>query len=491
MPVRALLLALTCALLSSGCGGTDDGTLDIAFIAEDEELHTSGLRLSEPAQHLRAATAEGLVARDATGEVVPALADRWIVTDDGLSFIFRLRGGTWPDGTPLTAQSARAAFLEALRGLEGTSMGLDLAPIAEVRAMAGRVIEIRLSGPSPALLQLLAQPELALEPEQGTGAMSLARSDATALLELKPPEERGLPENADWREDVRLVRLTALPAEAALAAFDRGEVDAVLGGRIDTLPLVDIGPLSLGTVRLDPAIGLFGLQVRRTSGLLASEDLREAIAMALDRPALIAPFALGGWTSTTRIVTPALAGDPGYVAERWSERQIEQLRAEAGQRIARWRAGQPGLSEGLVPLTIEIGDEPGLDILFEQLAGQLAEIGIRLERAPAGARGDLVLIDRVARYAAPNWFLNQFHCSLRRGPCSEEADFLVEQAVKTRDLAARAAFLAQAESVLAAANLYIPIGTPIRWSLIRGTVGGFEPNRWAFHPLPPMAEIAR
>jgi hypothetical protein len=38
--------------------------------------------------------------------------------------------------------------------------------------------------------------------------------------------------------------------------------------RIDALPLADTGPLSRGTVRLDPALGLFGLQVRRAEGLL-------------------------------------------------------------------------------------------------------------------------------------------------------------------------------------------------------------------------------
>ena len=46
---------------------------------------------------MRAATTEGLVGLDAEGQVIPALADRWIVTDDGRSFIFRLRDGTWPE----------------------------------------------------------------------------------------------------------------------------------------------------------------------------------------------------------------------------------------------------------------------------------------------------------------------------------------------------------------------------------------------------------
>jgi len=492
-PPIACVLSL--AALLCACGGSDDGTLDVAFITAEAALFAPGQRLTEAAQHVRAATQLGLVARNAQGEIVPGLADRWIVTDDGLSFIFRLRTGTWPDGSELTAASARAALLEAIAGLEGTSMQLDLAPVEEVRAMAGRVVELRLSGPFPTLLQLLAQPELALSPrhdaEAGTGEMTVRRQEGGALLALKEPEERGLPEEDGWQEDVRPLHVLALTAEEALAAFDAGETDAVLGGRIDSLPLVDAGPLSLGTVRLDPAIGLFGLQVRRGAGLLASAELREAVAMAIDRPALIAPFDIGGWTPTTRVVNPGLAGDPGYGIERWTDLPIEELRAEAARRVAAWRAGQEGLAPGPVPLSLEIDAGPGHELLLRELAAQLAQIGIALRRAPEGERGDLVLVDRVARYAEPRWFLNQFACPLRRGLCSEEVDLLVAQAAEQRDLATRATLLAEAEAQLAAANIYIPLGSPLRWSLVRGDVDGFAPNPWAFHPLPPMAQIAR
>lgn len=496
--MAALLQAMArifaaCALILSAtlsaCGGNEGGTLALAFVASEDELYTSSLRLSEPAQHLRAATASGLVVRDAQGEIVPALADRWIVTDDGLSFIFRLRSGTWPDGTPITARNVRSALLTAIEGLEGTSMALDLAPVEEVRAMAGRVVELRLAGPFPNLLQLLAQPELALRPEQGTGEMILARQGAAALLVLKPPEERGLPEEEDWQAGVRPVHIRALPAAEALAAFNAGEADAVFGGRIDSLPLVDTGPLSRGTIRLDPAIGLFGLHVRRARGPLASPEVREVISMALDRPALIAPFGIGGWTPTTRVVTPGLADDPRYIGERWTDRPIEDLRTDAARRLAAWRAGQEGLAAGPVPITLAIGEGQGMDLLFEQLAGQLAQIGIRLDRANARERADLVLVDRVARYAEPRWFLNQFNCTLRRGLCDEDVDFLVALSVDERDLATRATLLAEAEAELVSSNIYIPLGTPLRWSLIRGNVNGFVPNRWAFHPLAPMGEI--
>jgi oligopeptide transport system substrate-binding protein len=490
--VRLPSACALCLLVGLGaCGSGDDGTLDIAFIAGTEPLFASEQRLSEPAQHVRAATALGLVARDAAGEIVPALADQWIVTDDGLSFIFRLRSGTWPDGEPLTARSVRAALLEAFEGLEGTPMELDLAPIDEVRAMAGRVIEVRLAGPFPTLLQLLAQPELALRPGEAGGDMTIRRREEDALLVMRPPEERGLPEDENWQQDVQPVRIEALDARAAIAAFDSGEADVVLGGRIATLPLVETGPLSLGTVRLDPAIGLFGLYARNGAGPLGSAEVREAISMAIDRAALIAPFNIGGWTATTRVIDPALAADPLYMGERWTQSSIEDLRSDAARRVAAWRAEQASVPPGAVVLTLEIDDAPGLDLLLNGLSTQLASIGIRLIRVPAGERGDLVLVDQIARYAEPRWFLSQFACALRRGLCDEDVDFLVELAVTERDPTARATLLAEAEAELAAANVYIPFGPPVRWSLIRGNVEGFVPNPWAFHPLPPLAQAAR
>jgi oligopeptide transport system substrate-binding protein len=484
-----ITLALLAFAALAGCGRGNEGALEVAFIDEPESLFSDGVRLSAGAQHVRAATHAGLVALNETGEVIPALADRWIVTDDGRSFIFRLRDGEWPDGRELTSESARAALREAIRALRGTSLGLDLEPIAEVRAMAGRVVEIRLSTPVPMLLQLLAQPELALlRGPDGSGDMDLVVEQEAAVLAMKPPAARGVPEQEDWESLVRPIELRASSAEEAIALFDAGEVDLVLGGRLGALPLASTGPLSRGTVQLDPALGLFGLQVRRASGVLSTDRGREAIAMALDRPALIARFNIGGWVPTTRVVAPALSGDPGMIAERWAVRTLDELRAEAADRVADWRRANDG-EEARVTLALDRA--PGLDILFRELASQLAAIGVRLERVPEGDSSDLVLVDRVARYAEPRWFLNQFNCSLRAGLCSAEADALVREAIAEADPAARAARLAEAEAALTLANAYIPFGSPLRFSLVRSWVEGFAPNPWAFHPLPPLATVPR
>ena len=474
-------LAPIAALLLAGCGNADEGTIEIAWIGSEESLFAPGNRLSAGAQHLRGATAWGLVTLDPQGDVTPALAERWIITEDGLSFIFRLREQNWPDGRAMDSASVRSALETAIAGLDGTALGLDLVPVADVRAMAGRVVEIRLSAPVPNLLNLLAQPELALQSPGGeTGPMVAERSGGAALLRFRPPLERGLPDMPDWQADVREISLIAADASKAMDLFDEGGVQLVLGGRIGQLPLVDIGPLSRGNIRIDPAIGLFGLRVRRARGLLADAQGREALAMALDREGLLERYNVGGWVPTTRLVAPGLPGDDGRVAERWADADLAQLRATAAARV-----------RGAAPISLWLGTAPGDDFLLRDLAAQFAAIGVRLVRAGNMAEADLVLVDEVARYADARWFLNQFHCSLRRGLCSEDADYLVEVAQETLDPRERAGLLAEAEGELIAANVYIPIGAPLRWSLVRGSVTGYAPNAYAFHPLPPMAEIPR
>jgi len=476
--------ALMLALATAACGGSvDDGVVDVAFIADKGELNTEGVRLDLAGQHLRAATAQGLVALDASGAVVPAIAERWIVTDDGSSYIFRIHEYDLEGGTRLTAQAVRDSLKRTLRRLEGTSLGLDLAKVRDVRAMTGRVIEIRLTSPMPDLLQLLAQPELGLAlDKERLGPMKLAKAEGAIVLDALPPEARGLPSQEGWEDAVSRVRVYAESAQDATQGFGEGRFDLVLGGQISTLPYADTGPLTRGTIRLDAALGLFGLDVQRPSGFLGSAANREALSMAIDRSDLLQAFNIGGWVPTTRVVAPGLPGDSGTVTERWSDMNLSQRQALARSRVAQWRAGR-----GPPKISIGLPDGPGSDLLFRALAQDFAAIGVLTSRVNDMKQADLILRDRVARFGAASWFLNQFNCRVSRVVCAEGADYLVGLANEAKDPAEEASYLAEAEQALTATNLYIPLGAPIRWSLVRGDIGEFLENRWNVHPLFPLS----
>ena len=307
-------LPLLAALATCSCGPSGgSGPIEVAVIGAPDDPFEQGIRLSLAAQHLRAATQEGLVALDPAGQVVPAIAERWIVTDDGLSYIFRLRDSTWPDGEEITAVEIRQQLRAAITRLRGTSLGLDLAKVREIRAMTGRVIEVRLTAPMPDLLRLLAQPELGfVRSGSGAGPMAMSRDQETASARLSalPPETRGLPALEDWEARARPIGVRALPARDAVAAFGRGDVDLVLGGTLIDFPLAEVGPLSRGTIQVDPAIGLLGLVVRRETPFLADPARREALSMAIDRAALIRSFGLAGWRESSWVVPREIFSEP-------------------------------------------------------------------------------------------------------------------------------------------------------------------------------------
>lgn len=481
-------LPLLAALALCSCGPSNrGGPVEVAIIGAPDGLFQQGVRLPFAAQHMRAATFEGLVTLDPAGQVVPAIAERWIVTDDGLSYIFRLRDSTWPDGEEVTAVDARRQLREAIARLQGTALGLDLAQVREVRAMTGRVVEVRLAVPMPDFLRLLAQPELGfVKSGSGAGPMVMSRNEETGVARLSalPPENRGLPAREDWEEIARPVAVRSLRAQAAVAAFARGEVDLVLGGSLIDFPLAEVGPLSRGTIQADPAHGLFGLMVRREEGLLADPARREALSMAIDRTALIQGFGLAGWRESSWIVPPDTYSAPPYPADRWNGAPIDQRRQIAAARVQAWTA-QSG-REAQVRLALP--REPGSDLLLRQLAEAWGAIGVSVIRVASAADADLELRDTLARYTGPRWYLNQFNCALRGGLCSREADALVRLTLTERDPAERERLLVEAHAALVEREAFIPLGAPVRWSLVRGSIRNYLPNPWGMHPLFPLSQ---
>lgn len=486
-------LILISTILLGACGGPANAPVNVVLIGSAGSLNPANPNLSEATQYVRSATTEGLVAFGAGGEVVPALAERWIITDDGLSYIFRLRNSNWPSGDLITGGDVRARLVSAIDQAKDTSLGYDLAKVTEVREMTGRVIEIRLASPMPGFLRLLAQPELGiLKDGRGAGPMIAdqdGEDDVIGLLALAP-ETRGLPARRNWDDTVRPVIIRAAPVEAAVDAFSTGGADVVLGGRIENFPEADLGPLSRGNIRLDAALGLFGLVVLNEQDVLETPALRRALIMAIDRENVMAPFNIGGWLPSNTAVPTQIWGDIVPASPDWSALTLEERQARARGRIAAWEAS----SGEAAAVTIAMPTGPGSAQLFARVKADLDAIGVSASLVSGADNADLELLDRTARYASPRWFLNQFHCELgdelENRPCAVAADNLVAESLTETNAKAKAELLARAELALEDEAIFIPLGAPIRWSLVRSDVAAFEENSWGIHPLFSLSGVS-
>lgn len=465
----ARLSLLPALALIAACGGAGENRFDVLLVGDPTKLNDPKPPFSAATALIAEATRSGLVSLDAEGRIKPDLAARWIVTDDGMSYIFRFEPGE--GGDRLTAAKVRRALRAAIARLDGTALGLDLTVIEGIYARTDEVIEIRLHTAMPEFMQLLAAPELALDLGSASGDR-LALAAEGPVLHLTRAQESG------GGLDIRVAA-----AADAVARFNDGQAELLLGGDIDALPHVETGGLMRGTIRLDPVEGLFGLIVvpRGEGDFLAEPTNREALAMAIDRDALIAPFGVGGWVARTQ---PVAAGPPGTAprAGRWDALTIAQRQAGAKARVAAWQAAKGAVE----PITIALPAGRGGAMLYSRLAADLAAIGLPTRRVGPQERAALRLVDEVATSDRPEWYLHRLACRVTRAACDAEADALVAQALLEPAAARRAELLAEAEQRQTATNGFIAFGPPIRFSLVRGGVAGYAINRWGFHPLSPL-----
>jgi peptide/nickel transport system substrate-binding protein len=500
-PRRQFRLALRALLLVSagcaaGCGKQPPAEVRVAVIG------TGPLDLGDPlappateAQAtLRLAVAQGLVRFDAAGQVESGLAERWNVSDDGLSYIFRLAAGEWPDGRKIMARDVARILTRQIRSNRDQPTREALGAVAEVVAMTDRVIEIRLDAPRPNLLQLLAQPEFALIRE-GIGSGPFVPADprdddkprkdeaslgpgATVWLTRRT---RGIDGEAGTRENISL---TALPAARAITAFAAQRIDLVLGGTIADLPLARRVKLDRGTLRFDPAAGLFGLVPARRTSPLAEPDVRHLLSEAIDRDALIGALRVPGLGPRATLLDAGLDGLADPAQPEWMARPLAERRPDLTAEAQRLfgETDRPSLS-------VALPDGPGGDLIFARLFADWGAIGIGVERAVPGRPADLRLVDAVAPSSSPAWYLRQFRCAV--APiCVEPADELLQAAREAPVAAQRAALFAQVATLFDEAALFIPLAAPVRWSLVGDRVNAFQENRFARHPLTGIALAA-
>ncbi len=466
-------------LLLAGCERRPDvGPVIVSAIGEGPDLgNAGGVPRGFPGRLLADSIAQGLVRFDAAGQIEPGIAERWIVTDQGRTFIFRLREAYWPDDKAVTAAEVVAALKRRLSARADNPLLPYLSAIDSVVEMTPQVIQIELSRPRPDLLKLFAQPELTImRPGQPGGAGPLRLDGKPGrITRLAPPHDpdRAEGEQSAPKPEDRVMLITERAA-AAVARFVAHKSDLVMGGTLSDWPLVAAAGAPPGNVRLDPAAGMFGLAIVDRSGFLSTAENRAAIALAIDRAALTESFA-ADWEPVEDLLPAALDSSAPPARAPWTEIAPADRAAEARARVARWRA-----ENGEIPtVRIALPAGPGGTLLWGQIAAALYAVGIRPERAALDdPDSDLRLIDAVAPYDSARWYLNTA-CQ----PCSEQATAAIDAARTAPTLAERATTLAAADAALAEDVAFVPIARPFRWSLVALRLRAWQPNERAWHPL--------
>ncbi len=452
------------------------GPLNAAANPINGELSTTNAALLE-------ATSQGLVSYDGAGEIDVGLAERWTVTADGRSYIFRVREAKWSNGDKVTAEAVAAILRSYLGPRSKNVLKHDFPEVETIKAMTDTVIEIRLSVPQPDLLELLAQPAMAIVNRgMGWGPMRPKKRGRAMLLTPVPDPLAEDPEAAEAAaaDPAASIELVGATAPRALARFKNGYADGVLGGRFSSLPYFISSNIGRSRLVVDPVPGLFGLVFTRADGFLATDVNREALSRAIRRQRLVDAFGLTEWQPqvTLRPALYARDGGPTPLLPPWAAYDDASRLAQAKRVVDAWKAG----GREIEPLRIAVPDSPGGRILYAYVAADFDRIGVPSRRVGMDAAADLKLIDEVTPNDDPLWGLRRLSCRADT-LCNADARRKIDETTAATVPAERARLIGEAEAILGRYAPFIPLATPLRWSVASQRLLGLRANPRGQHPL--------
>lgn len=349
---RTFILSASSALLASSVplnalaktAPREGGT----FVVNLEPEPSSFLFNSNTAGILAGQVVEGLVEYDENYKPVPALAESWEASPDGLTITFRLRRDVkWHDGRPFTSADVQYTVLEVIKKVNPRA-GTAYKAVQAVDTPDAHTAVFRLSEPSPAIWAVLSSTEAAILPRHlyegkspltnewnnkliGTGPFVFKewqRGDYI-LLERNPDYWRGRPH-------LNRVRIKTITDPGARAA-------ALEAGEVHYSPFSSVAPSEVSRLKQLPGLrietggyGIFVPQFFFDFNLdrpqFQDKRVRAAFAHAIDRQALADKVWFGLAKLATGPIPSAQAAN--YTSETtqypFDPKKAEQLLDEAG-----------------------------------------------------------------------------------------------------------------------------------------------------------------
>lgn len=365
-----LLLAAGTAALAAR---TD---LVVGIVLEPPHLDPTASAAAAIDEILYANLFQGLTRIGRNGEVLPALAESWEVSDDGRTYTFKLRSGvTFHDGTTFDAEDVQFT-LDRARAEDSTNAQKQLfSAIDTVEAVDPATVKITLSAPQGSFLYnlgwgdaVIVAPESAETNKEnpiGTGPFKFDRwAKGSSVTLVKNPDYWGEPaalEKAEFR---------VVPDAAAA-------IPALLSGDVQAFPQMPAGD-ALIQIESDPR---FVVAIGATEGetILSTNNgrepfsnikVRQAIAHALNREEIIAGNGSGYGTPIGSHFSPA---NEAYVdltgTYPYDPAKAKALLAEAGY------------PDGF-KATLKLPPPPYARDGGQVVASQLRQVGIELEIIP-------------------------------------------------------------------------------------------------------------
>lgn len=455
---------------------------------------------------------EGLTAYDPkTVEPVPAMAESWTVSGDGLVWRFILRSGiTWSDGTPITAQTFKDSWLRALapetaaeyayqlyviKNAEAYNAGKAKASDVGIKVVDDRTLEVTLENPTPYFLQLTAFATYMPVPlhvikkvgDRWILPENLVVNGPFKIKEWIPNQKIVLVKNENYwdKAKVKLEQVEFYAIEDNNTALEK-----YLNNELDWLPTVPTDRvtemLKHPDTKVAPQLAVYFYRFNTKEPVLQDPRVRRALYLSIDRKYIVENVLKAGQQPAYNFVPP-LVGYTPFVGEKENVAKAKKLLAEAG-----FPEGK-----GFPKLTILYNTSEGHKKIAEaiqQMWKKNLGIDVNLENQEWKVYLDRVskLQYQIARagwigdYPDPNTFLDMFVTdggNNSTGYSNPKYDELIKQAAQEKDPKKRMAIFRQVEEILMTDLPVMPIYFYVNIHMWKPYVKGVYMNSLDLHPL--------
>jgi len=524
---RRTVLAALGLVLVAGCGGGDSkppdagaGPVQAGRTAlrrgngPEPDTVDPQLARTDGAFNILRDLFEGLTAVGPDGQAIPAAAESWDVSPDGLEYTFHLRAGLkWSNGdvlkagdyvagmrrlvTPATA-SPYAQFIDPIVNATAITRGEKPPEALGVSAPDDRTVVIRLANPAPYLVGLVAQPptfpahgpSLAANGAQYAKPGKLVSNGAYVLEDWIVGSKIVLRRNRNYRDDANT---HVERVEFAHIADPGDEFRQYRAGQIDVTYVVP--PPQFAWIRQNLAAELhvspqlsvyyYGFNLTRPP-FKGRPDLRRALSLVIDREKLVSAVTGVGEAPAYGWVAPGVASYTPQEFDYAHEPYVERVRE------ARELMRKAGYSTGH-PLRIELRYNTGE--VHNRLAVAIAamwkeQLGVETALYAEEFRALLQSIQarQVTQVFRSSWvgdfndaysfaqlLQSDFGINLT-GYSNPKYDGLLSEATKQADPARRRALLEEAERTMLGDHPVLPIYFYVNKHLVKPYVQGWSDN---------------
>jgi len=295
--------------------------------------------------------------KDTSTEVEPGLAESWEISPDGLTYTFKLRQGVkFHDGSDFNADAVVFNFnrwmdkshpLHNKEGFEyyndmfGGYKGDETHVIKSVEALDPTTVKFTLNRPLAPFIQNLGMSTFAIASPKALQEMGPEKFNENPVgtgpfkfVEWKRNDSITLEKNPDyWNKGfpkLDKIVFKVIPENSArLTALTSGEIDLMEGLNPDDVQSVKENAELQLFERPAMNVGYVGFNVEKKP--LDNPKVREAIAHAINKPALIEAFYAGLAQPAVNPMPPSIWGHNNNIKDReYNLEKAKQLLAEAG-----------------------------------------------------------------------------------------------------------------------------------------------------------------